>query len=102
MAEGSNLAKTGVDCDDRDSGEATALTPRVNELRLGHVIAHSPSHPNKAALSDFILQAHPGENAALVDLSGADMATVLQLLLRFFAMDVGSHYRLLDAGVQPT
>jgi ATP-binding cassette subfamily B protein len=64
--------------------------PARGEVRFEHVTFRYPSRPDTAALNDFSLAVHPGENLALVGPSGAGKTTAFQLLLRFYDPDSGS------------
>lgn len=58
------------------------------EVQFDNVWFHYPSRPEQAALQGFSLHLAPGETVALVGASGAGKTTVLQLLQRFYDVDV--------------
>ncbi len=58
------------------------------EVQFDNVWFHYPSRPEQAALHGFSLHLAPGETVALVGASGAGKTTVLQLLQRFYDVDV--------------
>jgi ATP-binding cassette subfamily B protein len=58
--------------------------PPRGAVSFENVTFHYPARPDRAALSDFVLDVRPGERLALVGPSGAGKTTVFQLLLRFY------------------
>ncbi len=60
------------------------------EVQFDNVWFHYPSRPEQAALHGFSLHLAPGETVALVGASGAGKTTVLQLLQRFYDVDVSA------------
>jgi ATP-binding cassette subfamily B protein len=63
--------------------------PAKGAVSFRDVTFQYPSRPNYKALNGFSLDIAPGEAVALVGPSGAGKSTVFQLLLRFFAPQLG-------------
>jgi ATP-binding cassette subfamily B protein len=70
--------------------------PARGRVQFENVVFHYPSRPDQAALNGLSLAIAPGEAVALVGPSGAGKSTVFQLLLRFYAPQLG---RILVDGV---
>ena len=65
--------------------------PVRGEITLDNVVFHYPSRPDTSALDGVSLTVQPGETVALVGPSGAGKSTVLQLLMRFYDPQGGTH-----------
>jgi ABC-type multidrug transport system fused ATPase/permease subunit len=81
----------------RGEGEAVDLEKIVvapsnrlhGKVRFDHVAFSYPSRPDVVVLKDVSVTVNPGEQVALVGMSGGGKSTLASLLLRFYEPDLG-------------
>ncbi len=60
----------------------------------GHVVLENVSfryHPDKPLIQEFDLDVRPGETVAIVGPTGAGKTTIVNLLMRFYEIELGAH-----------
>ena len=72
-----------------ETGKRTALTDVRGEVEFDHVRFSYPNDPDKIIIKDFSAHIRPGQKVAIVGPTGAGKTTLVNLLMRFFEINIG-------------